>query len=309
VKSRIQLILLVFALTALLLQACAQPQAADSNRTLSEPAVAGFSPGGSARTSALEAPVAAFEFERSDSASLQQQERLIIRTGELRIVVRDTEESVLAITRLVNDMEGWVVSSSLQQRGEAKAGTMTIRIPAAQFDTALAQIKDMAVSVTSENTSGQDVTEEYVDLSARLGNLEATAARVRAFLDEARNVEEALEVNRELSRLESEIEAMKGRLQYLEQSAAFSTLTVHLTPDALAQPIQIGSWRPEGTARNAIQSLVSALQGLADTAIWIILFLLPLAIVTLGPIWLGIRFVVRLWRGRRSKPEATSSAD
>jgi hypothetical protein len=309
VKSRIQLILLVFALTALLLPGCAQPEAASSDRILSESAPAPFSPGGTVRTTAGEAPMEAIEYERADGATLQQQERLIIRTGELRIVVRDTEESVLAITRLVDDMEGWVVSSNLQQRGEAKIGTMTIRIPAAQFDTARAQIKDMAVSVTSEYTSGQDVTEEYVDLSARLGNLQATAARVRTFLDEARNVEEALEVNRELSRLESEIEAMKGRLQYLEQSAAFSTLTVHLTPDALAQPIQIGSWRPEGTARNAIQSLVSALQGLADTAIWIILFLLPLMALTLGPIWLGIRFVVRLWRGWRSKPEAAPSTD
>jgi hypothetical protein len=305
-KSRIQPLLLILALATLLLQACqVQPEDAGYDFYQSEQGLPDGAPVESAAMPALiPGAVANVQFDTASGTPLQRQERLIIRTGELHIIVRDTEETVSAITALVSSLEGWVVNSSLQQRGDAKAGTIRIRIPAAHFDTALAQVKGLAVSVTSENTSGQDVTEEYVDLSARLANLEATAARLHTFLDAAENVEEALNVNRELSRLESEIEAMKGRLQYLEQSAAFSTLNIYLTPDALAQPIQIGRWRPEGTAREAIQSLISALQGLADTAIWLTLFLLPLTVVTLGPIWLGIRFVVRLWRGRRPEPAA-----
>jgi hypothetical protein len=314
-KSRIYPIFLMLIVTTLLLQGCAQPRASQvfSNEgSLSDFDMVAGAPAAPYAVPQEAAGSIQIESAPSDApgrAQLQQQERLIIRTGELRIIVRDTEESVLAITGLVNNVEGWVVNSSLHQRGEAKAGTITIRVPAAQFDTTVAQIKGLAVSVTSENTSGQDVTEEYVDLSARLASLEATAARVRTFLDQSQNVEEALNVNRELSRLESEIEAMKGRMQYLEQSAAFSTLTIHLTPDALAQPLQIGGWRPEGTARAAVESLISALQGVADTVIWMMLFLLPLAAITVGPIWLGIRFLVRLWRGARPKPTTAPPAN
>jgi hypothetical protein len=149
-----------------------------------------------------------------------------------------------------------------------------------------------------KSTSGQDVTDEFVDLSSRLSNLEATASRVRNFLDEARNVEEALDVNIELSRLEGEIEVIKGRMQYLSQSAAFSTLTVRLTPDILSQPIEIGGWRPQGVARDAISALVNTLQGLATFLIWMAIYLLPLILLFGLPLWFLIRFI-RQWRQKR----------
>ncbi len=135
---------------------------------------------------------------------------------------------------------------------------------------ALDAISGLATEVTRLSTSGQDVTEEFVDLDARLGNLEATAARLRTFLDESRNVEEALAVNMELSRVEGEIESLKGRMQYLQQSAAFSSINVDVTPDVLAQPIQVTGWQPTGVAKQAIEALVAALQSLGTAAIWFV---------------------------------------
>ncbi len=144
-----------------------------------------------------------------DSAPIQ--ERLIIRTGDLSIVVADTEAAIAQITAMVESNGGWVVSSSLYQYSEtAKTGDITVRVPSDGYNSALEAIKGMALEVTHESSSGQDVTDEYVDLSSRLANLEATAARVRSFLDETKNVEEALAVNVELSRLEGDIEVIKG---------------------------------------------------------------------------------------------------
>ncbi|VAW37834.1 hypothetical protein MNBD_CHLOROFLEXI01-1609, partial [hydrothermal vent metagenome] len=192
------------------------------------------------------------------------QERLIIRTANLSLLVANTEEAIATITRMAEENGGWVVNSSIFQYYEdAKTGSITIRVPSSGFNSALEAMRGLAVEVESENTTGQDVTEEFVDISARLANLEATADRVRSFLDETRNVEEALAVNQELSRLESEIEAMKGRLQYLSQSASFSTIMVDLTPDIVSQPIDT-SWKPAETFRNAAESLVDALQGVAE---------------------------------------------
>ncbi|RMG98177.1 MAG: DUF4349 domain-containing protein [Chloroflexi bacterium] len=220
--------------------------------------------------------------------------RLIIRTAELSIVVTDTEEAMREITRLVESNEGWVVNSNVYQvREGVMSGDMTVRVPATGFGNALDAIKLLAVEVEQENISGQDVTEEYVDLSARLENLEATADRVRSFLDDAQKVEEALAVNAELSRLEGEIEVIKGRMQYLSQSAAYSTISVHLTPDVLAQPLEIGGWRPEGVARDAVEALVDTLQGLATVLIWLVIYVLPLAILIGLPLWFGIRWGVR----------------
>ena len=151
--------------------------------------------------------------------------------------------------------------------------------------------------------------EEFVDLSARLENLEATADRVRSFLGDTETVEEALAVNAELSRLEGEIEAYKGRIQFLSQSAAFSTITVNLTPDELSQPIEVGGWQPTGIAREAVEALVDALQGLGTFAIWLVIYILPVGLLIGIPIWLVVRFVRQRWQARRAELPVASATE
>lgn len=249
-----------------------------------------------------------FGVATNQSANVQPfQERLIIRTANMSLIVSNTEEAMATIAKMAEENGGWVVNSSVFQYNEnAKTGNITIRVPSSGFNSALEALRGMAVEVRNESTSGQDVTEEFVDVSARLENLEATAERVRAFLDDTETVEEALLVNQELSRLESEIEAMKGRLQYLSQSASFSTITVDLTPDIVAQPIESG-WRPARVFRNAVDSLVDALQDVAEFGIWFAVYLLPLLLIVGLPLWLIVRFVWRRWQ-RRSRPVATETA-
>ena len=256
----------------------------------------------------------AFQRDSASDASLNQSEpvqsRLIIRTADMSIVVTDTEEAMQTIVQMVESNGGWVVDSSVFQYDErAKTGNMTVRVPAEGFQSALDAIQGLALEVTAISTSGQDVTEEYVDLSARLANLEATADRVRTFLDEAQDVEEALAVNQELSRLEAEIESLKGRIQYLQQSSAFSTITVNLTPDILAQPIQVAGWQPEGVVRNAIEALINALQALLSLLIWLLIFVFPIVLLIGIPLWLTVRYIRRR-RARRkaAKSEMTETA-
>lgn len=222
------------------------------------------------------------------------QERLIIRTADLNLIVTDTEATVAAITEMIEANGGWVVNSSLYQYGEnAKSGNITVRVPVEGFNSAITAIKGLAVEVTSENSSGQDVTEEFVDLSSRLENLEATADRVRNFLDETKNVEEALAVNQELSRLESEIEVIKGRMQYLSQSAGFSTISINLTPDIATQPLNPETWQPGVVARQSFETLVNVLQGMANFLISTVIVLGPLALLLGLPLWLIVRYVLR----------------
>jgi hypothetical protein len=293
----------------LLLVACARG-AATEERTASE--IIAFDGDEAAGGAAPQAPESVAEEPASEAAfntQTQAQERLIIRTANLSIVVADTEEAMATIARMAEENEGWIVSSNVfQYSEEAKTGSITVRVPAAGFNSAINAIKALAVEVSSESTTGQDVTEEFVDLSARLANLEATADRVRSFLDEANNVEDALAVNMELSRLEGEIEALKGRIQYLSQSAAFSTITVNLTPDVLAQPITVGGWRPQGVARDALEALVEALQGVASFLIWAVIYLLPLGLLIGIPLWLIIRGL-RRWRRRRQATLAPTPAE
>lgn len=316
-KRRTSLLLIVLGLLVAILAGCGQgaEQTVEFERTASEE---GFAAG------VAEAPAADMAFESSEEAAFigetatntsQQSfdgERLIIRTGDISVVVADTDDALARIAAMAETNGGWVVSSYVFQADEnAKSGTITIRVPAEGFQSALDAISALAVEVQSVSTSGQDVTEEYVDLEARLGNLEATAERVRGFLDEAETVEEALAVSNELSRLEGEIEVIKGRMQYLSQSAAFSTITANLTPDILAQPVQVGGWQPGGVAKQALEALISGLQTLANILIWLVIYVLPIALLIAIPLYL----VYRVVRNRRTRtvppvtPEPPAATD
>lgn len=231
------------------------------------------------------------------------QQRLIIRNADMTIVATDTEAALTQIAQMADNGGGWVVSSNVYQSTEtSKTGYIQIRIPSEGFQSVLDAIAGLAVRVESLSTSGQDVTEEYVDLSSQLVNLEATAARVRGFLDDAVRVEDALAVNAELSRLEGEIAVIKGRMQYLEQSSAFSSINVNVTPDELAQPIEVAGWQPGGVAKQAVETLVSALQTLANLIIWLVIAVLPILLLILIPVALVVWLIRRLRRREVAAP-------
>ena len=124
-------------------------------------------------------------------AQPQPQERLIIKNGELAIMVVDTETAVSAATQLVADLGGYIIS---QQIFDAEFGfsaaNMKLAVPVTQFETALNQLRNLG-EVTNDFAGGQDVTDEFVDLGSRLDNLIATRDRLRTFLDDAETVEEA----------------------------------------------------------------------------------------------------------------------
>lgn len=235
-------------------------------------------------------------------------ERLIIRNASLDIVVPDTEETVDAVKALVSEMNGYVVDSNLDRYQEGLRAHLKVRVPAEDLDQALEQIRELATEVRRESISGQDVTEEYVDLQSRLRYLEATEERLLEFLEEAEDTEAALAVYEQLQDIQADIEQVKGRMQYLEQSAAMATITLDITPDELAQPIQVGGWHPEGTLRDAFESLIKVLQFLVDALIVIVVLIIPvIAVITLPLV--GLFLLIRgLIRRRRSRKDEGGDA-
>jgi len=251
-------------------------------------------------------PLPQAEFRAMPTAApvgpIEAQPRLIIRTADLTLVVKDTQEALDALTRLAGEFGGFVVSSSASRVAEnALEGSITLRVEAARFDQALARIRALAREVRSESVRGEDVTAEYVDLDARLRNLEAAEAQLQQILKQATSTEDVLAVYRELTNLRSQIEQVKGRMKYLSQSAALATITVTLIPDALAQPIQVGGWQPAGVIRDALQALISALQGLATLLIWLVVVVAPVLAIIAVPVVAVVLLLRRLRRDKAAK--------
>ena len=240
----------------------------------------------------------------SGGANYSGVERLIIRDGSLGLVVSDTEAALVEVKDLVAELGGYIVESNVRKYQEGLQASVILRVPAESFDVALERIRELATEVQYENVSGQDVTEDYVDLQSRLRYLEATEARLLEFLEEAEDTESALAVYEQLQRIQADIEHVKGRMQYLEQSAAMATIKLDITPDELAQPIQVGGWHPEGTLRDAFQSLIRVLRFLVDAAIVILVLIVPVLAVIAVPVivlFFVVRAIVRRRRARKAE--------
>jgi hypothetical protein len=228
-------------------------------------------------------------------------ERMIIRRAELSLVVQDTKEAISKIESIAVEKGGYLHQSSVWKEGENLKAQLTIMVPAAKFEETLDALRKLAVDILGESVSGQDVTEEYVDLEARLRNLEATEKELRELLATVRErsgkAEDIMAVYRELTSIRDEIERVKGRMKYLEQMTAFSTIVVNLTPSVLAQPVAPTTWKPALTLWRASRALVKVFQFLVDATIWIIIVVVPTALpfVLVGYI---------IWRlARRAKPK------
>ena len=175
-----------------------------------------------------------------DWSTITPPDRLIVRNGSVTMLVDDIPAALTQISQLAGSAGGWVVSSQSWRSGERNLGSISFRVPVASFEGVMASLAGLAVEVTSQSTSSEDVTAEYVDLAARLKNLEATERQLLAIMERATDIADVLAVQRELTTVREDIEQAKGRLQYLENTAAMSLVTVSLEQSSLGVDITAG---------------------------------------------------------------------
>lgn len=160
-------------------------------------------------------------------------ERMIVRTGNLQIVVTDVPEAIDNITNLAVNLDGYVVNSRMWKSGERLDGSISIRVPSEDYEDAMRALRNLAEEVTYETSYSEDVTQEYIDLSSRLSNLEATEQQLLVIMEKAETVEDTLDVQAQLSKTREDIEVTKGRMQYLEQTSSTSLIEISLQQSTL----------------------------------------------------------------------------
>lgn len=305
-KKRMWL-LLTFLGLSLLVGACAPMRAAEE-AVVEMPAMA---PAYDSYEMAMEPEFAVAE-ERGLTSGVGETakavERMVIYNADMRISVEDPEVTMQAIIKMAEDAGGFVVYSNLYKtysdRGSLPQASVMVRVPAERLNSIMEAVRALTPSprddVLSENVSGQDVTAEYTDLESRLRNLEAAEQALVDLMDQAQDPQDVLDVFSELTYYRGEIEIVKGRMRYLEESAALSALSVDIVAKRSLQPIEIVGWEPTGTAKAAIEALIDAGQFLVDALIWFGIFCLPFLI----PLGFVVYFLVRYFRKRKAQKKA-----
>jgi hypothetical protein len=254
--------------------------------------------GGSARDGSGDA-----EAPGGGDAFLALVEQRIVKTGEITLEVDNVAEALGRVRSLVAELNGYVGGSQAGTLDDR--ATLTVRIPAPAFDTALARLHELDGRVIAEATREESVTTQVVDLQARIDNLRVSEASYRELVSRAEDIEDILAVQTRLDAVRGQIEQLRAQLDALEGQAALSTLTITLVPRP--QPIteQAQTWDPGAQLDRALASLVGIGQGMIDGLIWFVVVWLPILLVLALFVLLALRGVLEV---RRRLPPTRSVA-
>lgn len=216
------------------------------------------------------APLADLGTLSREAAPTNETNRLVVQESNLSLVVKNVRETVDKLIAYAQEKKGYMVSSSLSQPEEAPYANLVLRIPAKDLKSALEYCRSLALKVSSENLYGYDVTDEYVDIDARLVTLNKTKAKFEEILAGATRVQDLLDVQRELINLQSQIDALKGQQLYLEKTAEMAKVTIYLSTDEFALPYAPAQpFRPAVIFKQAVRSLVGTLRSVFKAIIWL----------------------------------------
>lgn len=200
----------------------------------------------------------------------EQSDRLVIRETSLSMVVKNVADTVKNIQSTTEKLGGFLISSHVSKPEEGGNGSIGVRVPENKLAEALEAFRALGTRVVDEQVNGRDVTDEYVDLDARLATLEKTKTKFEEIFNRATEIQDILNVQQQIVSLQSQIDAVKGQQQYLSQSAKLSRVTVYLSTDEYSLPYAPSEpWRPNVVLKLAIRSLVTHLRSLGTAAIWL----------------------------------------
>lgn len=233
-----------------------------------------------------------------DQSVASPQARMLIKTADLVCEVDNFDEACSRVQNLAEQNGGYVVSSQANVSDEnLKSGHVTLRIPSDKFDETLTSLKKLVKKTDSESIRGNDVTEEFYDLSARLDNKRKAEQRFQEILKTAYKTTEILEVERALMNVREEIERMEGRKRFLADQVALSTITVKLhEPRPLLTGGRYNFW---GKIKRGFENGLKGFGDALSASITFVIAVLPVA--SLGFLfWWGIPKLYRSLRGRKS---------
>ena len=213
-------------------------------------------------------------------------QRMTVYQSTLWLRVDDVDAALESLVEHTRRMGGYIVSSF---RDGSDSARLTVRVPVETFDDARKTFSAIALEVEREETTNEDVTEQYVDLESRLRNWQAAESQYLELLQDARNVDEALQVQNRLFQVREDIERIQGQMQLLEHTSETAAITIFLNA---TEPILQQGWSPSGTGRSALRSLSDFGQRLAGVGIWLGIY---------SPVWalaLAMLFVL-VRRARR----------
>lgn len=172
------------------------------------------------------------------AATVNKGDRMVIYTANISILVKSYQDTLKLVQEQLTSMNGYIVESSTYTTGEGNAleGTITVRIPQNKFNSFLQSVEKGSTKLVDRSISGQDVTEEYVDLESRLKSKQVVESRLLEFMEKAEETEALLKISTNLAAVQEEIEQLKGKMNYINNKVDLATVTLNVREDKVNVP-------------------------------------------------------------------------
>ncbi|HHU75970.1 MAG TPA: DUF4349 domain-containing protein [Firmicutes bacterium] len=229
------------------------------------------------------------------SAMANSQRRYMVKRSHLTIEIADLEEAAESIRTGIEETGGYIASVNFYDLNRGRRwGELSLRVPADKYSQVMLWLQEQG-EIRNLEESAEDVTRQYIDLEARIGNLAAQEKRICELLDKAINIEEILQIEKELTRIRSDLESMQGDFKYLRERVTFSTIEVSLVeidPRESTVSTEFDTFGKELSRRFALNTnrAIKGLTGLVLTFLGSLPFLLPLAILAFA-LWKGVVYL------------------
>src|SRR3989454_7223694 len=200
-------------------------------------------------------------------------DRNLILTANISMRSKDPWATSDRAQAIAIGLGGDVLGLNQSGKGDNRSATLTMRVPATRFNDALRQLRELDGEVVTSNVSGQDVTDQFVDLQARLAAKQVEEQRYLALLARAGTVDEILKVDAALGVVRTQVEQLTGQINSIKSRTEFSTIVFAVTPLDPVTPTETGKvWDPAKTVGRAIAALAAMFQVFADLTIWLVIF-------------------------------------
>ena len=237
-------------------------------------------------------------------------DRKIIRNADLTMEVESSTDTQHRIASIAESHGGFVVTSEAKQRESTEPAKRTldirlvVRIPENHFGSALDQIRALTTNLTEEKVSGQDVTEEFIDLEARIRTQKALEQQFLQIMRQTGKIVDALEVQRQIAEVRSDIERLEGRKRFLENRSALSTITVNIVGPKAVAVIPTTGFR--ASVSDAVSESIDVGAGIVLFFVRFLIVMIPISLFLLLPGGLLLRYFIR--RAKRMRLAEALSA-
>ncbi len=221
---------------------------------------------------------------------------MIIRNANISMQVNNINSAMEKISQLAENSGGYVVSSNVTQNNDIAGNTsanISIRVPAQGLNNALSALKSLATQVIQESITGEDITQQFVDLQSQLSNLQTAKEQLSKIMASATKTSDVLSVFKQLSDIQGQIDVIQGQIKYFKESVAYSLININLSMNPIIQTAQQKQWKITEAFIDSYHALIDQLRNFTYGLIEFFVYFLPLILL-----WICI-FLIAFWIGKK----------